>query len=145
MGFTELGRRLRILEQGKLIEIFQDVLNSYSKEITELNKQQLEKGIKADESAMKLYSPKTVKVRQIEGNPVKGERIALFDTGDFWSKFWINAYNNELEFYSGDSKTEMLIQDYGESIFGLTTENFKKLGELIMPKVKERVQKFLAQ
>jgi hypothetical protein len=33
MGFTELGRRLKVLEQGKLIEIFQTVLNSYKKEI----------------------------------------------------------------------------------------------------------------
>jgi len=145
MGFTELGRRLKILEQGKLIEIFQTVLNSYQKEIAQLNKQQLEKGIKADETLMKQYAISTVKIRQIEGNPVKGERIALFDTGDFWSKFWINAYNNELEFYSGDRKTEMLIAEYGESIFGLTTENFKKLGDLIMPTVTEKVQKFLAQ
>jgi len=62
---------------------------------------------------------------------------------DFWKNFWTIAKEGRLIMYSSDTKTNMLIQEYGESIFGLTETNFKKLGDIIMPELNKSITKYL--
>lgn len=143
MGVQWFIKRLEDLENDKLIEFMQECLNDNNKFITDLNKKQLEKGIKSDRSYMKEYSYRTIKQRQLEGNPVKGELIALYDTGNFWKGFWAIATDGKLELLSSDSKTNELISRYGENIFGLTESNFEILGEKIMPQLKQKVINYL--
>ena len=145
MGFIELGKRMRLLVNDKFAEIMHEVLNELAPEIVKINKEQLEKGEKADETLMPYYSPNTIRVRNLDGNPVKGERIALIDSGDFWNGFWAMAYQNKLEMISSDTKTNMLIADYGESIFGLNKKGFERLGDLAYPLLKQKVGQFLQQ
>lgn len=121
----------------------QQCLNDNDKFITELNKKQLEKGEKADGTFMREYSYRTIKQRQLEGNPVKGSLIALYDTGDFWKGFWAIANDGKLELLSSDRKTNELIARYGDDIFGLTKSNFEILGEKIMPQLRQKVINFL--
>ena len=139
----ELANRIGDLSNGKLIEFLEEVLNELERDIIELNRSQLEKGQKADGSFNRPYSRSTINVRNIEGNPVKGQLIALYDTGDFWGYFWAQAYNGKLNIWSSDVKTEMLVKEYGEAIFGLTDENFKALGEKATPLLKQKVNTFL--
>jgi hypothetical protein len=138
-----LVTRLEQLNNGKLIEFLQECLNEEEKFITQLNKTQLEKGIKADNKLMPDYSPRTINQRQIDGNPVKGKLIALYDTGEFWNAFWSEARDKKLIMGSDDWKTESLIAKYGETIFGLTDDSFKILGEKIMPNLRTKIIKFL--
>lgn len=144
MGAIEsLQKKLNRLNDDLLIGFLQAALNKHQADITELNKKQLEKGEKADGSMFEEYSHRTVKIRQIEGNPVKGRLIALYDTGDFWKGFWSIAKDGKLSMLSKDQKTNMLISKYGESIFGLTDSNFKKLGDIIMPTLQKTITKYL--
>ena len=127
------------ISTDELIGIVQDALNEEKEYILILQKQQLAKGEKADGTSTPRYSPKTIKVREVEGNPVKGERIALYDTGDFWNKMWVLAVNGELEIYSSDGKTEMLLATYGENVLGLTDDNIEQLFERVIPIIQEKM------
>lgn len=127
------------ISTDELIQIIQDALNEEKEYILVLQKQQLAKGQKADGTSTPRYSPKTIKVRDAEGNPVKGERIAFYDTGDFWNKMWSLAENGELEIYSADGKTEMLLATYGENILGLTDENIEQLLERVVPIIQKKM------
>ena len=127
------------ISTDELIGIVQDALNEEKEYILILQKQQLAKGEKADGTSTPIYSTKTIKVREVEGNPVKGERIALYDTGDFWNKMWVLAVNGELEIYSSDCKTEMLLATYGENVLGLTDDNIKQLFERVIPIIQEKM------
>ena len=131
------------LNDNLLIRIMEESMNNFSEEISEMNRKQLERGIKADGKLMPPYSRKTVEIRNRRNNPVKGNLIALWDTGDFWSAFWNKAKDGKLIMLSDDPKTKMLIERYGDSIFGLTAENFNKLGEIIMPYIRNKVINYL--
>ena len=145
MGVLILQRKIESLRSGKLVEFMEETLNELEDEIVKLNKLQLEKGEKADSSFLPNYSPRTIKLRNEQGRPVKGERISLFDYGNFWGGFWVQAYNNKLSIFSHDEKTEMLVSKYGNSIFGLTKSNFEILGDLATPILKHKVEIYLKQ
>ena len=127
------------ISTDELIGIVQDALNEEKEYILILQKQQLAKGEKADGTSTPRYSPKTIRVREAEGNPVKGERIALYDTGEFWNKMWALAVNGELEIYSSDGKTEMLLATYGENVLGLTDDNIEQLFERVIPIIQDKM------
>lgn len=127
------------ISTDELIGIVQDALNEEKEYILILQKQQLAKGEKADGTSTPRYSPKTIRVREVEGNPVKGERIALYDTGEFWNKMWVLAVNGELEIYSSDGKTEMLLATYGENVLGLTDDNIEQLFERVIPIIQDKM------
>ena len=127
------------ISTDELIQIIQDALNEEKEYILILQKQQLAKGEKADGTSTPRYSPKTIRVREVEGNPVKGERIALYDTGEFWNKMWVLAVNGELEIYSSDGKTEMLLATYGENVLGLTDDNIEQLFERVIPIIQDKM------
>lgn len=143
MGVISLDSKLDKFDDDMIVEFLMEILDSVNNEIISLNKKQLEKGQKADGSFLREYSQRTIKQRELEGNPVKGDKIALFDTGDFWKGIWAKAYDGKLSIFSKDSKTELLVSEYGESIFGLTEENFNKLGEIVIPKLRMKVVKYL--
>lgn len=145
MGFGELARRMQILNDSKFTELVHEVLNELSPEIIRLNKLQLEKGERSDGSFLREYSSRTIAQRQREGNPVKGSLIALYDSGEFWGGFWSIAYNNKLELLSKDVKTNMLVKEYGDAIFGLTKTNFETIGDAMAEKLKQEIGKFLQQ
>ena len=143
MGIKWLEMNLQSLNNGELIKMLQETLNSEKAFIVELNKKQLEKGQKSDGTFLKEYSQRTIKIRAMEGNPVKGDLIALYDSGDFWKGFWAMAYGGKLEIWSSDPKANQLVADYGEKIFGLTKDNFEELEKVIVPKLRRRIIKFL--
>lgn len=145
MNIQKLISRLSTLNDYGLVDILQKILNKHSKDITELNKKQLEKGEKSDGSFLRQYATSTIKIRQLEGNPVKGNLIALYDTGDFWRGFWSLAYDGKLELLSSDKKTNMLIEQYGEGIFGLTQDSFEQLYKIILPELRSEIYKFIKQ
>ena len=145
MGFIELEKRLRLLIDDKLLEFMEEILAELEPEIVRMNREQLERGEKADGSFFLPYSWITIQWRAEAGNPVKNQLIALYDTGDFCAGFWAKAYNNKLSLFSDDVKTEMLVGIYGNNIFGLTQENFQALGDRVNPLLKQKVGQFLQQ
>lgn len=104
--------------------------------ITDLNKEQLQDGRRADNSYLPNYSERSVKVY---GKP-EG-RIRLYDTGDFYDGFDVKTNNQskEIELYGKDLKTQMLKNEYRKEIIGLTPQSIEKFISLI----KENLNKTL--
>jgi hypothetical protein len=124
----------------------EDILNEEAEYIENLNKEQLEFGKRADNTNMPEYAPITIKWKQQFGGGIKGGGlISLYDSGDFWGAFWAKAYNNQLNMWSDDFKTQELVSRYGEQIFGLNDENFNALGNVLADKLKIRIGQYLQQ
>jgi hypothetical protein len=140
MGFKELSKRLNTLNNNLLIGMIEDALNELEDTITELNKQQLEEGQKADESFLPPYSLNTTMQ-----NPEKNGLIKLYDTGDFWKSFFSMASMGLLEIDAKDWKRDTLIEGFGTQILGLTPYSMKILCDMIADKLKIRIGEYLQQ
>ena len=114
--------------------------------IVELNVEQLYEyginslGISIDTYAP--YSPYTVRVKNEKGQPT--DRVTLRDTGDFHKSF--GAVVGPVDFYitATDYKTDMLVERYGEKIFGLIPQNKTELVQkYLYPAVMTEINKEL--
>ena len=151
MGLNHLAERLKLL-QSELIPLTEEVLNSLSDEIANLNKIQLKETKFIDGTEFPLYTRVTVERKKQKGTYISPNgRWALLDYGDFYRSFIIKAENNKLIINSADSKADKILimvqRDTGKAdlVFGLSGENMKKLLTLMKPLFEERILNFLAQ
>lgn len=82
-------------------------------------------GIKIDSFAP--YSPVTIQIKREKGQPTN--RVTLRDEGDFHFSFFIEFREDSFKIVADDWKAKRLVEGYGETILGLTDENFKDLAE----------------
>ena len=118
------------------------ILGKLKAEIIDLNtgSQLFDLGIDSEGKFLGNYSSFTIFDKKQRGLPFN--RITLFNYGDFYRGWDLRIVNNAVQFFSRDSKSSMLQDDYGSSIFGLTTDNAYKLNyELLAPKLDEFIAK----
>lgn len=84
----------------------------------DLNTSQLERGQRSDGTTLPNYSPNSIAVFGKPDAP-----MTLFDTGDFYEGFYLDARGFPIQVESQDYKSGMLQQRYGIEIFGLQEEN----------------------
>jgi len=89
----------------------------------ELNREQLEKGQRSDNTFLPNYSNNSE--NQKRGRA--GEPIKLFDTGDFYKGMDAVATNTGARIENRDSKDNKLSDNYGENIKGLSEESIQKV------------------
>ena len=96
------------LMYGKNLEVLQlEVIYELEDEVTEANKSMLWEGKKSDGTNMPLYANKAGRVR-------------LYDEGFFYQGFFVKRTGSfPIVIDSGDEKRNMLVERYGETIFGL--------------------------
>lgn len=138
------------------MQAVQKVIDNLPKETTRIAKEQSEKiidlnrdnqlydqGINSDGS--KLFPSYANLTRQIKANKSQPfNRVTLFDTGDFYRGFKLRINYPIISIYSTDSKSSDLMDKYGTNIFGLITENQKKVNyEIIQPELHEYIRKYL--
>jgi len=114
--------------------------------IVELNVEQLYEygvnslGISIDTYAP--YSPYTIKVKNEKGQPT--DRVTLRDTGAFHKSFEVVVGPVDFYITATDYKTDMLIEKYGEKIFGLIPQNKTELAQkYLYPAVMTEINKEL--
>ena len=120
------------------------IIQDHKQEILDLNRedQLFDKGINSDGSMLEAYSPKTVKIKKSKGEVYN--RTTLLDEGPFYAGFDLFNKNGTLSIFSRDSKSIELQDKYGSNIFGLVTDNAKKLNyEIIKPDLDKFIQKYL--
>lgn len=151
MGLNHLAEKLNAL-QRELIPITEEVLNSLSDEIADLNKEQLIETLLIDGTNLPMYAQVTIERKKKKGTYIShNRRWALLDYGDFYKNFLIKAENNKLVFNSVDAKTDeilsMVQKQTGKAdlVFGLSGENLKRLLTMMKPLLEERILNFLAQ
>lgn len=107
--------------QSNLIAVAGEAMLDNTREIVQLNKDQLLDGQKSDQSQIGVYRPFTIESRSKKN--LQTDYIDLRDTGAFQSRFEIRVNGNVYEITSTDSKNDMLVGNYGIEIFGLNPEN----------------------
>ena len=114
--------------------------------IVELNVEQLYEyginslGISIDTYAP--YSPYTIRVKNEKGQPT--DRVTLRDTGDFHKSFEVVVGPVDFYITATDYKTDMLVERYGEKIFGLIPQNKIELAQkYLYPTVMTEINKEL--
>lgn len=101
--------------------LIKQVVQDFDVEITELNKDQLKKGKKKDNSSLGTYRPFTIEERLKRGLQVSF--VDLRFTGSFQDNMKLAIKGSTFDFTSTDKKSDMLADKYGDLIFGLTEEN----------------------
>lgn len=110
-------------------------LRKQSDFISDLNRQQLQSGTKADGS-------KTPKYVSDSKQPSAPGNMKFFEFGDFYSGIKPLFDDDQFDLVGEDKKTDILVGKYGKLI-GLTSENISKLALRIKPKVEARIRKIL--
>lgn len=128
MTIAEAYRRYHAINIEMLIS---DAFDSASEQIEQLNREQLEKGIKSTGEELGDYVGYYREVRGEQGLQV--DYVDLKVTGKFHNSIYAKREGNEYEIFSTDtaSKVQSLIYGgngvrkggFGEEIFGLTDEN----------------------
>ena len=135
--------KLKRVQPNELNDALFNFLLSIEKTILDLNRrEQLFQGVDANNDPLFSqryqrgeYSELTEKISK--GRKVAGTHYTLEDTGDFFKGFFLEFDKDKLLFGSRDSKTSLLIGDFGD-IFGLTPENLSNL-------IQERVKPYLLE
>lgn len=116
-----------------------EVIEQHEGLIEDLNRQQLEQGIRADGSAIEPdYTRATVAIKQSKGQP--SDKVRLYDTGGFYGSLFVNLFNNAFAIEATDSKTPELTAKYGDKILGLTPAHRVLLVQTIKPQFIQRLR-----
>jgi len=117
-----LERKFWELINGRTERFVEEVADTKRELMADLNRAQLNEGI--DSRGRRIeppYTPRTVKIKTIKGQPTN--KVMLLDTGRFQSLIKAQKHNKAYYMESSDDKTEKLVNKYGEDIEGLTDEN----------------------
>ncbi len=88
------------------------------------------------------YSPFTVELKKIKGQPT--DRITLKDTGKFYKTFKIEVKNDSFFINANPIKEDNnLFDDFGYEIVGLTEENQIKVSKIILDNTIKYIRKQL--
>lgn len=88
------------------------------------------------------YSPFTVELKKIKGQPT--DRITLKDTGKFYKTFKIEIKNDSFFINANPIKEDNnLFDDFGNEIVGLTEENQIKVSKIILDNTIKYIRKQL--
>jgi hypothetical protein len=130
------------LNSFSLVDVVEEVLSDIEDDIVQIQQAQLERGEKADNTFMPEYDEETLVNR---GSGIKSSNglIALYDTGSFWGGMRAMAGFGLLEIDSNDTKSDMLIEIYGEEILGLNKVSLDRLKEITTPLIRDKVKEKL--
>jgi len=90
------------------------------------------------------YRSKAYEMYKSRKNPIAGGAVDLIDTGDFIDAMYLlKPRGNKYLFGNRDAKKKMLVEKYGNDIFGLSEDLFEKflVDFIAQPFIKEIKQK----
>ena len=97
------------------------VFQRHSKDIETLNKSQLAKGTRSDDSKLPAYSKSYLKTRRKYGRPTAPMDLNL--KGDFYEKFFSDYLTSYMTIGSRDGKGPVLEERFSSEIYGLTEKS----------------------
>lgn len=122
---------LKRLEQVDIVDLTADAMEEHADQLTDLNREQMLDGVKSTGEQIGSYRPLSVFERSRLGRQTS--HVDLYLTGEFQSKMFLKLTNDMYNFDSTDSKRDKLILQYGDAIFGLTSENKRKTWIEVQP------------
>lgn len=137
MTLHELQRRLQKFNiRREVVQVLEETKGA----IEELNRDQLNSGQLSNGRFNRSYSRISVQVYGKRPGPIR-----LYETGAFWEGIKVKNINLKfLEIVGEDSKTPMLLKEYGEKIFGLTkASKAEYVNRSFGPALKMRIEQKL--
>lgn len=102
--------------------------------------QLFEKGIDSNNDLLPgPYANRTIDDKRLKGQ--RTDHITLRDTEDFHNSFFMNASSFPVIIDASDSKTSELKSEWGEGIFGLTTDSQSEFNAEILPDLQDVYKK----
>lgn len=137
--------RDRVGDLGDNIDLLMaEAVKDAEEEILGLNTedQMYKKGVTAEgEKITPGYTEGTKAIKKAKGQPT--DRVTLRDTGDFHESVFVDAEEKGLRFGADDPKAEKLYKKYGSDVIGLTADNIKRAGALLVPGLIRGIKKRL--
>lgn len=136
MSLIKFKDRLKKITHEQMLEVLRQIVRDNEKLIIDANRLQLMEGRGSSGELLEPeYTEKTARK--------KGQRNPnLYDTGQFQNNFFL-VDEAPLIIFSYDEKASLLVQKYGEHIFGLTPDNAKELAKICREKYIEYQRKLL--
>lgn len=130
-------------EQLETFALVNSCVDEKEKDIVQLNIDQLyDLGQNSLGVSLGAYAPMTVRLKQEKGQPY--DRVTLRDTGDFHRGFYLRKTGEGFEITSSDDKTQLLMRDWGKSIFGLDDESMETLKQrIILPYILDKLYQII--
>lgn len=142
MSLARLQSQIERLElaQSRFEELVIDQVRKFEPEIIELNTEdQLDRGVRGtSRKIFPKYQPLTIKIKRAKGQPT--DRVTLKDTGEWYSRFYLNYGKTAFSIENDDELTGPLQDKYGEAILGLTDANVGEVRDLIIDDFTEALQ-----
>ncbi len=136
-NLVELQKGLeRLSNESYLLDVLFRLIKKTEKDAIRLQRQQLNDGFDNLERTIGVYTKTTenkAKGRRTRKPKIAGEHYNFEDTGDFFDGMYLIFEQDNVKFFSKDSKTELLEDKY-ENLFGLTEFNLRNyLNNIILP------------
>lgn len=127
-----LSGRLRAINMDIALE---NAVKQHDNEISDLNTEQMHRGIRADGESIGEYADISYKGRL---SPVD-----LYDEGDYHKSVHTEAFGKAFKLVASDWKADKLGKKYGYQILGLTRENIGEAAQIIKETVQDEVREQL--
>jgi len=121
------------LDKFNQLDAFKRAVKKNRRAIIQLNLDQLDKGLDANSRSLGKYARLSYKGRL--------RPVDLLDTGRFRRAFEVEVDDTGITIYSIDVKTDLLVEKYGENIFGLNATNAKKLMQIVKPDFEKNLKR----
>jgi hypothetical protein len=142
-GLAKLDAILKKFEQlpTKVENIVTQALKKDERLMADLNRLQLNSGIRSTGLPIGQYSPRTKMIKQSKGQI--SSHVTLRDKGDFQDLLEAKKFGKSYVFRSRDIKAPMLEKIWGSDIFGLTAENLRIVEMTAEPDIRQMLKNFL--
>lgn len=144
-GLDNIDQTIRRLQKfagpDGLERIVEKAIDRQADYMVELNRDQLEDGMRSDGSQLPPYSPATVEIKNAKGQQT--QPMNLRDTGSWQGRLHVKKYDKYMEIISDDPKEGKLIERFGENIEGLTDENIDKVRDRAFDDIEAGARKML--
>ncbi len=105
------------------------ILQKLKEVLIDMNTSQLLEGKDSKGRSLGDYANEVYARLKRSMNPKAGGHVDLYFEGDWQDSFFMEADSFPVMFNASDWKTNMLVQNYGEDIFGITAQNLEKFIE----------------
>lgn len=122
--FLDLHKKLSRKTKAEINASITEIIRGRTKEILDMNRAQMQAGIKPDGSEIGRYQSE--KYAELKGH----DYVDLFLTGDMYYSMFVDVDSERIAIGADDEKTDNLLEKYGD-FFGLTSENKRTLAQWI--------------
>lgn len=129
---------LKKLEKVDLLLSMQVALEETAREAVSQQKQQLQQGLRSDDSTLPDYSFRSIFQYGKPPGPIR-----LYDQGDYYRGMYFVVHGKEFFLDSADEKTTMLKKRYGEDIAGLGSEAKENYIDVLEPVFLGQIKDYL--